>query len=70
MLRDRGLRLAFPVDEVHGTQRYDEAGLQPAPSTVARATASYSRAVLPWEGHAVGLLDDELLFHSLNRNLE
>jgi len=26
--------------------------------------------VLPWEGHAVGLLDEELLFHSLNRNLE
>jgi chemotaxis-related protein WspD len=70
VLRDRGLRLAFPVDEVHGTQRYDDAELKPAPSTVARATASYSRVVLPWQGHAVGLLDDELLFHSLNRNLE
>ena len=70
VLRDRGMRLAFPVDEVHGTQRFDEAELKPAPSTVARATASYSRAVLPWEGHSVGLLDDELLFHSLNRNLE
>jgi chemotaxis-related protein WspD len=70
VLRDRGLRLAFPVDEVHGTQRYHQAELKPAPSTVARATASYSRAVLPWDGHAVGLLDDELLFHSLNRNLE
>ena len=70
VLRDRGLRLAFPVDEVHGTHRYDQAELKPAPSTVARATASYSRAVLPWEGQAVGLLDDELLFHSLNRNLE
>ena len=70
VVRERGLRLAFPVDEVHGTQRYADSELQPAPSTVARATAAYSRAVLPWEGHAVGLLDDELLFHSLNRNLE
>jgi chemotaxis-related protein WspD len=68
--RERGLRLAFPVDEVHGTQRYDSAELRPAPSTVARATASYTRAVLPWEGVAVGLLDEGLLFHSLNRNLE
>ena len=68
--RERGLRLAFPVDEVHGTQRYDSAELKPAPSTVARATASYTRAVLPWEGRAVGLLDEGLLFHSLNRNLE
>lgn len=69
VVREHGLRLAFPVDEVHGTLRYDEAELEPAPSTVARATASYSRALLPWEGHAVGLLDEELLFHSLNRNL-
>jgi chemotaxis-related protein WspD len=68
--RERGLRLAFPVDEVHGAQRYDAAELKPAPSTVARATASYTRAVLPWEGRAVGLLDEGLLFHSLNRNLE
>lgn len=68
--RERGLRLAFPVDEVHGTQRYDTAELKSAPSTVTRATASYTRAVLPWEGHAVGLLDEGLLFHSLNRNLE
>jgi len=70
VVRERGLRLAFPVDEVHGTQRYDEAELKAAPSTVAGATASYSRAVLPWQDHAVGLLDEELLFHSLNRNLE
>ncbi len=70
VVRERGLRLAFPVDEVHGALRYDEATLKPAPSTVARATASYSRAVLPWEGQAVGVLDEELLFHSLNRNLE
>jgi len=70
VVRERGMRLAFPVDEVHGTHRYDQAELKPAPSTVARATASYSRAVLPWQAHAVGLLDDELLFHSLNRNLE
>jgi chemotaxis-related protein WspD len=70
VVRERGLRIAFPVDEVHGTLRFDDAGLRPVPSTVARATASYSRAVLPWQGHAVGLLDEELLFHSLNRNLE
>lgn len=70
VVRERGLRLAFPVDEVHGTHRYGEHELNPVPSTVARASASYSRAVLQWDGHTVGLIDDELLFHSLNRNLE
>lgn len=69
VLRGPGGRLAFPVDEAHGSERFDESGLQPVPTTVAKAAARYSRAVLPWSGQAVGLLDEELLFHSLNRSL-
>lgn len=69
VLRGPGGRLAFPVDEAHGAERFDEASLQPVPATVAKSAARYSRAVLPWSGQAVGLLDDELLFHSLNRSL-
>jgi len=69
VLRDAGGRLAFPVDEAHGSERFDERDLQAVPTTVAKAAARYSRAVLPWREHAVGLLDDQLLFHSLNRSL-
>ena len=69
VVRNHGHRLAFPVDEVHGTQSFDAREVQPVPSTVAKAAASYSQSILPWQGHAVGLLDDELLFHSLNRSL-
>lgn len=69
VVRNDGGRLAFPVDEVHGTQRFDEQDLKPVPTTVAKAAASYSRATLSWHEHAVGLLDEELLFHSLNRSL-
>ena len=69
VVRNDGSRLAFPVDEVHGTQRFHEHELKPVPTTVAKASASYSKAVLFWREHAVGLLDDELLFHSLNRSL-
>ncbi len=69
VMRHASGRLAFPVDEVHGTQRFNETELQPVPTTVAKASASYSRAMLSWREHAVGLLDDELLFHSLNRSL-
>ena len=69
VLRGPGGRLAFPVDEAHGAERFDESSLQPVPATVAKAAARYSRAVLPWNEQAVGLLDDELLFHSLNRSL-
>lgn len=69
VMRDGSNRLAFPVDEVHGTERFDDADLRPAPTTVAKAAASYTRALLGWREFSVGLLDQELLFHSLNRNL-
>jgi chemotaxis-related protein WspD len=69
VVRREGTRLAFPVDEVHGTRRFDDHELKPVPATVAKAGACYSKAMLSWQGHAVGLIDDELLFHSLNRSL-
>lgn len=69
VIRDENGRLAFPADEVHGAQRFDEHELKPVPATVAKASACYTRAMLAWREHAVGLLDDQLLFHSLNRSL-
>jgi chemotaxis-related protein WspD len=69
VMRNASGRLAFPVDEVHGTRRFDEQELKPVPTTVAKASASYSKAMISWREHAVGLLDEELLFHSLNRSL-
>lgn len=69
VVRNAGSRLAFPVDEVHGTQRFDERDAGPVPTTVGKSAASYSKALLSWREHAVGLLDDQLLFHSLQRSL-
>lgn len=64
-----GQRLVLPVDEVGGTHRYHPRDLLPPPATVARATATYTKAVLNWRNHTVGCLDDELLFYSLNRSI-
>lgn len=64
-----GERLVFPVDEVHGIHRFDPAQLSEAPATVAKSTATYTRAMLPWQDKAVGVLDDQLLFYSLNKSL-
>jgi chemotaxis-related protein WspD len=69
VVRQAAERLAFPVDEVHGTQRYADHELKPAPSTVAKSAATYSKAILAWRDRTVGLLDEGLLFHSLNRSL-
>lgn len=62
-------RIAFPVDQVHGAERYNHSSLTPVPSTLSKSMASYSRAILSWNDHSIGLLDDELLFHSFTKAL-
>lgn len=64
-----GARAVFPADEVYGIQHFHERELAPVPATVARTTATYTRAVLPWQNKSVGVIDDQLLFHTLNRSL-
>lgn len=64
-----GHRLVFPVDEVHGIHRSQPRELTEVPATVAKATATYTKAVLAWRDKTVGCLDDQLLFYTLNRSL-
>jgi chemotaxis-related protein WspD len=64
-----GSRLLFPVDEVHGTYRFNLQELKPPPATVARSTSSYTQGVFYWRQNAVGFLDADLLFSALNRSL-
>lgn len=64
-----GRRLAFPVDAVHGVQRYARSARRELPATVARAGPRFTTALLPLPGRSVGLLDDELLFDALQRSL-
>ena len=59
--------LAFPVEEVGAIHRYNPVDLQPAPSTLARA--SITQGVLRWQDRSVGCLDEDLLFTTLSRNL-
>ena len=64
-----GARAVFPADEVYGIQHFHQRDLAPVPATVARAAATYTQGVLPWQNKTVGLIDDQLLFHTLNRSL-
>ncbi|NMG76936.1 chemotaxis protein CheW [Aromatoleum diolicum] len=65
-----GNRLVCPVDEVHGILRFHRRQQIPVPATLAKATATYTLALLPWQQESsVGLLDDQLLFYTLNRSL-
>lgn len=68
-LEHEGQRLACPVTDMHGVHRYHAGDLKEVPATVAKGTAVYTRAILPWQGNAVGLLDEQLLFYTFNRHL-
>lgn len=69
VIRRDAVRVVCPVDEVHGIHRFHTRELKEVPATVAKATVTYSTALLPWQGHSVGTLDDQLLFYTLRRSL-
>jgi chemotaxis-related protein WspD len=69
VIRREAVRVVCPVDEVHGIHRFHPRELKNVPATVAKATASYSTGLLPWRGHSVGTLDDQLLFYTLKRSI-
>jgi chemotaxis-related protein WspD len=62
-------RLVFPVDEVHGTHRFEASEVHDPPATVAKSHPSYTQGIFLWQQKPVGLLDPSLLFSALNRSL-
>jgi chemotaxis-related protein WspD len=69
VVRHAADRFALPVDEIQHTHQYSRSDLIPAPSTVARSAASYTRDLIRWDGKTVALLDEKLLFEALGRCL-
>lgn len=61
--------VVFPVDEVQGMERFRTRELKDVPSTVAKAQATYTRALLPMGDRTVGLIDEQRLFHTVERAL-
>lgn len=69
VVASQGQRLAFEVDEVHGSHRYDPKGVKQVPSTVAHSISTFATGVLVWGDRRVGLLDGDLVVHAINRRL-
>jgi chemotaxis-related protein WspD len=61
--------VAFPVDEVQGMERFRARDLKDVPSTVAQAQATYTQALISLSDRTVGLLDEQLLFYTVERAL-
>jgi chemotaxis-related protein WspD len=69
VLEAEGKRAVCAVDEVHGIARFHAGEVTPVPATIAKASVAYTRSVLAWQKQSVGLLDEQLLLHTVNRNL-
>ncbi|GMQ87350.1 MAG: chemotaxis protein CheW [Gammaproteobacteria bacterium] len=65
-----GQSFVFPVSEVYGIFHYANSALQATPVTVAKSKQNYTAGILCWDNQHVGVLDHELLFYALSRNLQ
>lgn len=64
-----GRRIGFPVNELKGPYRFCLEDVKPPPAALAKANAAYAESVLQWRETTLVLLDPDLLFSALNRNL-
>lgn len=69
VISDDGNLYAFPVSEVKDTVKYDIDSLQKTPSTVQEGSSNYVKGIIKYQNIYIGLLDTDLIFSALNRNI-
>lgn len=62
-------KYVFPVSEVHNIQHYTPDSLKQPPATIVRATSTFITGVLEVDDKRVGVIDPDLLFHVIQRNM-
>ncbi len=67
--RGMGGTVAFPVDEVQGTERFRRRDLKEVPTTIARAKAAHTQSLIALGDKTVGLLDEQLLLAAVEQAL-
>ena len=69
VLRHKGERMAFPVEEIRSIHRYHPRELKPVPATIAKASVPYTDAMLVLNDKIVGRLDEPRIFHALEKSV-
>jgi len=62
-------KYVFPVSEVHNIQHYTLDSLKQPPATIVRATSTFITGVLEVDDKRIGVIDPDLLFHVIQRNM-
>ncbi|VAW75784.1 hypothetical protein MNBD_GAMMA15-2484 [hydrothermal vent metagenome] len=60
----------FPASEVHGIHRYSDDELEASPVTVSKSKSSFTTGVVKWKNRHVGVLDTELMFYALSKDMQ
>lgn len=60
----------FPVDEIDGIYGWNLSGLENVPVNISKSGVNYIKGIMKMDSKSVGLLDEELLFASLQRSLQ
>ena len=69
LLELNGQRWVFPVDAVHGVQRFDQTEVFDVPATTQHDASALVSKVLKWNERRVGLLDLEKAIANLKQSL-
>ena len=69
VISDEGKFYAFPASEVKNTLKYDINNLQHPPSTINEESSNYIKGIIQDNNIHIGLLDADLVFSALNRNI-
>ena len=69
VISDGDEQYTFPVSEVRDILRYDPQNLEKNPSTVNDDTSNYVRGIIKYKQTNIGILDSDLVFTALHRNI-
>lgn len=62
-------KYVFPVSEVYNIHHYIQDSLAQPPATISRTTSTFIRGVIEIEDKRIGVIDADLLFHAIQRNI-
>lgn len=60
---------AFPVSEVREIIYYQKDHMMPTPSTLKKDTSCYLKGIINHNSHDIGIIDDDILFTALHKNI-
>lgn len=69
VIEKSGNSWVFEADEIYGIHRVNSEDLRNVPAVNTKSTRAYTQAIIKWENRSINLLDDELLFYTLDRRI-